>query len=108
MFCQGLDVFVHLIQAGLNMKIQSRLSRSAICLAQTVLLLSGNLAFAASSTSQLDAYEKSIFGETHSLLSEDKRIKDLELNLFGKAKTGSASTRLSEISKALGGKNDNL
>lgn len=90
------------------MKIQSRLSRSAICLAQTVLLLSGNLAFAASSTSQLDTYEKSIFGETHSLLSEDKRIKDLELNLFGKARTGSVSTRLSEISKALGGKNDNL
>ncbi|CAN5128421.1 hypothetical protein BH10CYA1_BH10CYA1_63850 [soil metagenome] len=95
------------------MNVKSRFTRSAICLAQTVLLLAGNVSvvFAAtgSSNSSLDIFEKSIFGETHTKLSETSRLKDLEMNLFGRVHTGSTAARTAEISKALGGaKNDNL
>ncbi|HEY9677273.1 MAG TPA: tetratricopeptide repeat protein [Drouetiella sp.] len=95
------------------MRSNRKFTRSAICLAQTVLLLAGNasLSFAAgtSSSTSLDTFEKSVFGEAHSKLSESERLKDLETNLFGKVHTGSTATRISEISKALGGaKNDNL
>lgn len=95
------------------MHVKSRFTRSAICLAQTVLLLAGNVsvAFAATgpSNSSLDTFEKSVFGETHTNLSETSRLKDLEVNLFGKVHSGTAASRLAEISKALGGaKNDNL
>jgi tetratricopeptide (TPR) repeat protein len=95
------------------MKFQNRFNRSAICLAQSLLLLIGNgtLAYAitGSSNSSLDSFEKSVFGETHNMLSESVRLKDLEMNLFGKARTGSDADRISEISKALGGsKNSNL
>lgn len=93
--------------------MKSRFTRSAICLAQTVLLLAGNVsvAFAATGTSNssLDTFEKSIFGETHTKLSESARLKDLEKNLFGKEHSGTTASRIAEISKALGGaKNDNL
>ncbi|MBS1956220.1 MAG: tetratricopeptide repeat protein [Cyanobacteria bacterium SZAS-4] len=96
------------------MNSKNRITRSAICLAQTVLLLAGNVsvAFAATGTasnSSLDTFEKSIFGETHTKLSETTRLKDLEMNLFGKTHSGTTASRISEISKALGGaKNDNL
>jgi tetratricopeptide (TPR) repeat protein len=95
------------------MKFQSRMMRSAICLAQTVLLIAGNGAFAYAATGStngsLDNFEKSIFGETHTALSENTRLKDLEMNLFGKARSGSTAARIADISKALGGsKNDNL
>jgi tetratricopeptide (TPR) repeat protein len=95
------------------MKFQNRFNRSAICLAQSLLLLIGNgtLAYAitGSSNSSLDSFEKSVFGETHNMLSESVRLKDLEMNLFGKARTGTDADRISGISKALGGsKNNNL
>lgn len=95
------------------MKGKSRFTRSAICLAQTVLLLAGNVsvAFAATAAgnSSLDTFEKSIFGEIHSKQSESSRLKDLEINLFGKVHSGSTASRITEISKALGGAaNDNL
>ncbi len=95
------------------MNVKSRFTRSAICLAQTVLLVAGNVsvAFAATgaSNSSLDTFEKSVFGETHTKLSESSRLKDLEVNLFGKVHSGTTASRITEISKALGGaKNDNL
>ncbi len=93
--------------------MKSRITRSAICLAQTLLLLAGNVSVAFAATgannSSLDSFEKSVFGETHAKLSEAARLKDLETNLFGKVHSGTTAQREAEISKALGGaKNDNL
>lgn len=95
------------------MKLHIRIYRSAICLSQSLLLLAGNATFAYAATSQgsgsLDTFEKAVFGETHSKLSESTRLKDLETNLFGKVHSGTTAQREAEISKALGGsKNDNL
>ncbi|HEY9731181.1 MAG TPA: tetratricopeptide repeat protein [Drouetiella sp.] len=94
------------------MNLHSRFTRSAICLSQSLLLLAGNftVAYAASSqSSELDGFEKAVFGEIHGNLSESNRLKDLERNLFGKVHSGSTASREAEISKALGGaKKDNL
>lgn len=94
------------------MNFRSRFSRSAICLAQSLLLLAGNVTVvsaAGQSNTSLDNFEKVVFGETHPKRSESARLKDLEINLFGKVHSGSTEYRVSEISKALGGaKNDNL
>ncbi|MBS2001006.1 MAG: tetratricopeptide repeat protein [Cyanobacteria bacterium SZAS LIN-5] len=94
------------------MNFRSRFSRSVICLSQSLLLLAGNVTMvyaAAQGNSSLDNFEKVVFGETHPKLSENARLKDLEMNLFGKVHSGSTAYRESEISKALGGsKNDNL
>ncbi len=102
-----------LLSSRSEMNVKSRFTRCAICLAQTVMLLAGNIsiAFAAtgSSNSSLDTFEKSVFGETHTKLSQTTRLKDLETNLFGKVHSGTTVSRVAEISKALGGaKNDNL
>lgn len=95
------------------MNAKGRITRSAICLAQTLLLLTGNASMvlaASSANSELDGFERSVFGEVHSQLSENSRLKDLEVNLFGKSQSGTTAARIAGISKALGGsgKNDNL
>lgn len=79
--------------------------RSAISICLVALMLTPLPALAAMSASdsgRLDQYEQSIFGSQRRQLSEESRLRALEINLFGKSKTGAHEARLSAIAKIMG------
>lgn len=100
--------FSHIrLRTGRTMKITDRCTRG-FCLVLTTLLLFGNSAALASTSTgddisaTLDQYEKTVFGETHSNRGQEARLKELEFNLFGKVKSGSRTVRAAAIAQALG------
>ena len=102
------------------MKTSVRFAHSAICFCQSVLVLiatsgpvlaansSASAITAQSETARLDAFERTVFGEPHKNASVESRLRELEVNLFGKAKSGSTADRLAAVQKSLGGTNTNL
>jgi tetratricopeptide (TPR) repeat protein len=72
----------------------------------------GTAVFAAASSSpddtRLAGYERTVYGEVHPSKDLDTRIKELEVSLFGKVRTGSTAERVAGISKALAPANGNL
>ncbi|MBS1990956.1 MAG: tetratricopeptide repeat protein [Cyanobacteria bacterium SZAS LIN-3] len=53
------------------------------------------------SNNKLDNFEQVIYGAPRKNLSEDARLKALEIKLFGEAKSGSSESRIAAIQKAL-------
>lgn len=105
------------------MKPSLRFATSLLCLVQAAgLVLNNGLLYspayaavsatsavaAGSESAKLDSYERTVFGETKQGQSTGDRIKALEVNLFGKTKSGSITERLTSISQALGGSGSNL
>lgn len=86
------------------MRNTSRLLRTTLALSQALLILVGNNAVVyaqATAAPQLDGFEKTVFGSTRSSLSEESRLRALEMNLFGKYRNGTSATRIAAINKAL-------
>lgn len=97
------------------MKSIRRKALSALCLSQATLLLASAVlipvpvqAMTPSEMSQLDQCEHTVFGEEHTKLEAQTRLKDLEMNLFGHAKTGSDQERIAAVAKAIGAQKSNL
>ncbi|HEY9720243.1 MAG TPA: tetratricopeptide repeat protein [Trichormus sp.] len=101
------------------MRTPIRFTKSALCTCQAVLVLlasTGPAALAASSTAsgaqsetaKLETFERAVFGQAHAEMSAENRLRELEVNLFGKAKSGPMPQRLAAVQQALGGANSNL
>lgn len=81
-----------------------------VTLAVTMLMSSNvGMALAASSSTfsqseiaQLAKYEQALFGEQHTNLSNESRLRAIETNLFGKHKSGSIKNRLDGVNKLIG------
>ncbi len=58
--------------------------------------------FSQSEVAQLGKYEQSLFGQQHTSLSNESRLRAIETNLFGKYKSGSVKSRLEGIDKLIG------
>jgi len=87
-------------------------SRPFLCILQSVLLLLGSPALAATSysseTERVGRYEQTLFGATRSSLPLDIRLRALESNVFGKSKQGSTNARLDAIGRLLGDQKSSL
>jgi tetratricopeptide (TPR) repeat protein len=59
-------------------------------------------AMSAQEGQRLDQYEIAIFGKARANLADESRLRALEVNLFGKVKSGSTVNRLDAIGKAVG------
>jgi tetratricopeptide (TPR) repeat protein len=100
------------------MRTPIRFTKSALCTCQAVLVLlaATGPTLAASSTTaggqaenaKLETYERAVFGQAHAEMSAENRLRELEVNLFGKAKSGPIPQRLAAVQQALGGANSNL
>ncbi len=92
------------------MRVLRRAVTVAICVLQSALLALPAPALAAggSGADQLCQYEKFVFGKPHPGLSEEQRLKDLEMDLFGQEHSGSFATRLHEIADVVGKKHGSL
>jgi tetratricopeptide (TPR) repeat protein len=87
------------------MKVPIIFRRSALSVCLISVLLTPTSALAAlsgSDSSKLDQYEKTVFGNTRPQLSEESRLRALEINLFGKSKNGGHDSRLNSIAKVMG------
>jgi len=89
------------------MRLVPRFLRPALCIAQSLFLMAPLPVLAATTSSdsaRLAAYERTLYGQAHSSLSVEARLRAIETNLFGSPRSGSTEARLQRIDGILAGK----
>jgi tetratricopeptide (TPR) repeat protein len=97
------------------MKPSVRFGYTLLCLIQSIGLVlgDGTMVFAAAGASsdtetRVGGFERTVYGEARPNTDVDSRLKELEVSLFGKAKSGDTNERISAIAKALSPASGNL
>lgn len=78
--------------------------KAAISTSMVAMLLLPMPALAAltsTDAARLDSFEKTVFGSARKSLTEESRLRALETNLFGKAKSGNSKSRLDAVGKLI-------